>query len=171
MPTHRLRVGSRVHYDGDDHKVAALRGGAVELHGMHGGISLVLMSALLTATDFRLLDEPHAPIEPIFPDNIGAAAVNEARVLARHLMEAITGYASGTNLDAASTSPSHSTTPSDTRCSSASKRRQRTWYVRARHLAQETATRRVRHLRARRRHPLDSAPIASMRGCTRFSPR
>ena len=56
-----LRVGEWVHFDGEEHQVVALAGTSVRLHSRSGAAQVVLLTFLLAAADFELVDVPAMP--------------------------------------------------------------------------------------------------------------
>lgn len=86
-----ITLGSRVDYDGLGWVVVAIHGPAVTLQSASDGqLAAVLVSHLLTATDFQLLDQPGAavpvPADSLL-DGLPAAERDRVRRLETHLVQ------------------------------------------------------------------------------------
>lgn len=92
-----VRVGDRIRFDGREHQVAALAGMAVRLVDEAGNVEVILIGHLMAAADFELLAprstrEAASALPPIaLIEALPDAAVEQARFLERHIVEAATG--------------------------------------------------------------------------------
>ena len=93
----KLTFGDRVWYDGDVHKVEEFAGGVVTLRSQSGRLSSMTLSALMSAEDFKLLDKGDYEQQDLvtFPDNVPDEVMKQAETRLAHLLEARTGYRSG----------------------------------------------------------------------------
>ena len=87
-----LRIGDRVRFDGGEHQVAALDGTLVRLAG-DVGAQVVLLSHLVAAADFELLDaiEPVAGAVVDLLEDVPAVLAERARAWEWHIVEMETG--------------------------------------------------------------------------------
>lgn len=86
-----LTLGSRINYDGRTWRVVAIQGSAVTLQDVsEGQLAAVLVSHLLTAADFQLLDQSGAaaavPADSLL-DGLPAAELDRVRRLEAHLIQ------------------------------------------------------------------------------------
>ncbi|MFS0755128.1 Mu transposase C-terminal domain-containing protein [Noviherbaspirillum sp. 1P10PC] len=97
-----VQVGSKIRYDGEVHVVTGFAGAVMEMRDPRGRLNRRATVEVLTSESFGLLEriEGRDTNGPTFIDNVPAATLNAAQVLAAHVMEAITGYKSGTRADA-----------------------------------------------------------------------
>lgn len=96
-----LRVGDRVRYDGAEHQVVAIDGTSARLAGDLGG-QLVLLTHLVAAADFALIDQARQAARPgILADlleDVPAGLAEQARWWERHVVEVETGLVPGAPL-------------------------------------------------------------------------
>lgn len=95
---HRLALGTRLYWDGEDHVVTGFTGSAVGLRSAKGRTSKVLLRSLVESPDFRVTQAETATQAfeaSSFPDNVPPAALKNAELLLEHLLEARTGYRMG----------------------------------------------------------------------------
>lgn len=88
-----LRLGDRVRFDGGEHTVVGLAGGAVRLAGDDGIDQVVLLTHLQAAADFaHLSGGGPATLPPLgLLDAAPSAVVEQARWWQRHVVEVETG--------------------------------------------------------------------------------
>ncbi len=89
-----------VHFDGEEHQVVALAGTSVRLHSRSGAAQVVLLTFLLTAADFDLVDGPAMPaVEPFeLLDSLPDEVAERARWWQRHVVEVMTGLPPGAGM-------------------------------------------------------------------------
>lgn len=95
----RLCVGAKLRLDGEEHTVVGIDGSAVRLRGASGRFSVVSSSNLFFDPTYRILDgrdeEDHTDWSAAELDGLPNAARKRAKRDAEHVLEALTGYASG----------------------------------------------------------------------------
>jgi transposase InsO family protein len=100
----RLGVGSKFELDGDQYVVESFTGTGVLARNGRGNLLLYHLGSLFNGPGFKLVDvEPsnsEAPLEGVPP-----SAVKAAKAMAEHMLEAITGYRSGSDEDPAPGEP------------------------------------------------------------------
>lgn len=98
----RVQIGSKIRYDGEVHIITGFAGAVMEMRDPRGRLTRRSTAEVLTSESFGLLERIGGPDAdgPTFIDNVPAAERKAAQVLAAHVMEAITGYKSGTQADA-----------------------------------------------------------------------
>jgi putative transposase len=107
-----LRLGSWVHYNGGEHQVVTLAGTSVGLRSAEGAESVVLASYLMASPGFEISGGDPPRLEPAgLLDGLPPKALAAARELERHVVEALTGFPSGT---APGTAPRRGYDPSAT---------------------------------------------------------
>lgn len=93
-----LHVGDRVRFDGAEHQVVAIDGTSVRLAGDLGG-QLVLLTHLVAAEDFALIEQPDETARPgVLADlleDVPADLAERARWWERHVLEVETGLVPG----------------------------------------------------------------------------
>lgn len=104
MTKNKIKIGTRVRYDGAAYAVAGFDGSAVILQSDAGASCRMATTELLSAHDFSILDapfwEPSASdnsqyFAPTFADNLADDVRRDALEKLAHLNEAATGYRSG----------------------------------------------------------------------------
>lgn len=99
----RLEVNTRVFYEGAHYVVTGLDSGVIRLRSTDGRASIISAQELLTASDFRVVgaEQPEVSASPpYFPDNVPAEAQKTATDLQADLLEALTGYRTGSQASA-----------------------------------------------------------------------
>lgn len=109
QPRLKLTPGSHVRWDGDTHTIEAFVGSTVRLRSSKGKLATVMLTHLVAAEGFSVVvtdsEEDDESSSPTFLDNVPAAALNAARDVMAHLLEAETGYRSGSDQDIAKGEP------------------------------------------------------------------
>ena len=107
MTQHQSRVtaGTKFYLDGDQHVVEALSGTSILVRSSKGRSTLYHAASLFNMKGFRIrgADSEQISESPLY--GIPAPAIAQASAFARHLLELITGYQSGSSEDAAPGEP------------------------------------------------------------------
>lgn len=97
-------AGTKFEIYGDNYAVLSFNGSSITARSSHGKVSHFDLSTLFSTPGFTLGQSPEVAAE-LSTDGVPETAIKNAKVLAGHLLEAITGYRSGTNQDALKDEP------------------------------------------------------------------
>lgn len=98
--TAKLTIGSEVHYEATSYVVEGFAGAVVVLRSTQGEVIRLGLRALVTSDSFKLIGLSDDNLQPLFIEGVPKERLKAAKDLLAHLLEAMTGYRSGTEIDA-----------------------------------------------------------------------
>ena len=101
---HHFGPGSKFELDGDQCVVGCLTGATVSIRCSSRGAQVYGLAELFNSSGFKICGAVPTTIDPPL-SGVPKDALTEARKLESHLLEAITGYSSGTSLEPAEKEP------------------------------------------------------------------
>jgi putative transposase len=101
MKTPRLSIGAEIQFEATTYVVEGFAGAVIILRSGKGELIRIGLSHLLTSESFKFIGKPDTEaVQPIFIEGATNAETKAANELAAHLLEATTGYRSGSDADA-----------------------------------------------------------------------
>lgn len=101
IKTPKLTVGSVVEYEANSYVVEGFAGAVVVLRSTQGDVIRLGLRHLLTSDSFKITGhDEDENLQPVFLEGVSKADLKAANELAAHLLEAMTGYKSGSEADA-----------------------------------------------------------------------
>ena len=95
----KCAIGTKLRFDGEEHVVVGIDGPVIRLRGPNGRLSVIAARELLADPGYQILDgwneEENADWSAAELDSLPNAVREQAKRDAEHVLEALTGYASG----------------------------------------------------------------------------
>lgn len=100
IKTPKLTVGAEVHYEATSYVVEGFAGSVIILKSTQGDTIRLGLRHLVTSDSFKFIGRKEDDVQPVFIEGVSKADLKAMNELAAHLMEAITGFRSGSEADA-----------------------------------------------------------------------
>jgi len=101
MNKSKLTIGSEIKFEGTSYVVEGFAGAVIVLRSTNGAVIRIGLRHLVTSDSFKLIGKTETDVPPpIFIEGVTEADLKAANLLVAHLLEATTGYRSGTEADA-----------------------------------------------------------------------
>lgn len=100
MKIPKLTIGAEIEFEATAYVVEGFAGSVIVMQSTQGEVLRIALRHLVTSNSFKLIGRADDEVQPIFIEGVSKAELKALNELAAHLMEAITGYRSGSEADA-----------------------------------------------------------------------
>lgn len=100
MKMPKLTIGAEIEYEATAYVVEGFAGSVIVLRSTQGEVLRMGLRHLVTSDSFKLIGRIDDEMQPIFIEGVSKAELKALNELAAHLLEAMTGYRSGSEADA-----------------------------------------------------------------------
>jgi transposase InsO family protein len=96
----KLSINTEINYEGRSYVVEGFAGSVIVLRSTDGEVIRLGLRNLVTSDSFKVIGPKDEDLAPIFIEGVSKAEMKALYELAAHLLEALTGYRSGSEADA-----------------------------------------------------------------------
>ncbi|MDQ3058007.1 MAG: Mu transposase C-terminal domain-containing protein [Pseudomonadota bacterium] len=105
IKTPKLTIGAEVHYEATSYVVEGFAGSVVVLRSIQGEVIRLGLRHLVASSSFKLIGRKENEVQPVLMTGVSKTELKAVNELAAHLLQAITGYKSGSEADALTGEP------------------------------------------------------------------
>jgi len=105
MKMPKLTIGAEIEFEATAYVVEGFAGSVIVMRSSQGEVIRVGLRHLVTSDSFKITGRIDDEVQPIFIEGVSKAELKALNELAAHLLEAMTGYRSGSEADALPSEP------------------------------------------------------------------